>query len=357
MDLVAVTAMIAVCGSAAYMGAPPARAELADYYQFLDGGWRILNGQRPHLDFYSPYGVFLYAPAVVGLAISGPDVRGLGYGNALAAFAIGLWAYFICRPRLAPSASILAALSLTLLAVAPFPLGYDTSASSCAMIYNRQCYALLGILLIEAYSGKGAGAISRVPGALSSGIVCGILLFLKPSYFVMGLCLLAAAAVIRPRKRNEAVWIVCGLGLVTMAVLCYLRFDIGPLVSDYVTVAGARVEGLDPHELYRRVVASFPQFAGLMACALLAPLTWNSDLAARRGRFGWLRCLFFASVVSAAGLCLLFTNWQPSGLPLSALTAILLASEIRPARKNRELYSASLLALAAISHQRAADGR
>src|SRR5260370_32377023 len=49
-----------ICAAALYIGAPPAAQNAADFSQFWDGGWMVLNGQRPHSDFYSTYGVFTY---------------------------------------------------------------------------------------------------------------------------------------------------------------------------------------------------------------------------------------------------------------------------------------------------------
>src|ERR1039458_8203493 len=63
-------ALAATCGAAIYVGAPPAYRFPEDYGQFLDGAWRLLNGQRPHIDFYSPYGVFVYVPTAMGLALT-----------------------------------------------------------------------------------------------------------------------------------------------------------------------------------------------------------------------------------------------------------------------------------------------
>jgi hypothetical protein len=239
-------ALAAICGAAIYVGAPPAIRYPEDYGQFLDGAWRLLNGQRPHIDFYSPYGVFFYVPMAVGLALAN-DIRGMGYANALVALIVGVWTYRLARRRTTPSATILAALSLALLASAPYPLGEHFSSLGYAMIYNRQAYALLGILLIEAYQAVEDGPHRRgaeIVGGLSSGVVCGILLFLKPTYFLAALVLLATAFLLRPTRWPRFLALAAAFGAVSCAALWYLRFDVGAVRHDLAMVAGAR-----PHRL------------------------------------------------------------------------------------------------------------
>ena len=92
-------AILVICGMTIFIGAPPTMKYADDCSQFLDAGWRLLNGQKPHLDFYSPLGMFCYFPTVVGLMFS-HTARALGYSNAFIAIVIGAWAYGIARRRM-----------------------------------------------------------------------------------------------------------------------------------------------------------------------------------------------------------------------------------------------------------------
>src|ERR1039458_7597176 len=49
-------AMLGVCMIRAYIGLATMRIYSHDAFVFLDGGWRLLNGQIPHRDFYSDLG-------------------------------------------------------------------------------------------------------------------------------------------------------------------------------------------------------------------------------------------------------------------------------------------------------------
>jgi len=46
--------LLIICGLAAFVGAVPTRMSGQDNFFLLDNGWRIVCGQRPHLDFFSP---------------------------------------------------------------------------------------------------------------------------------------------------------------------------------------------------------------------------------------------------------------------------------------------------------------
>ena len=59
-----------------YIGAVRTHVYGHDIVHLLDGGWRILNGQRPHVDFLCPAGPVTYLAMAAGLTMSGCGLRG-----------------------------------------------------------------------------------------------------------------------------------------------------------------------------------------------------------------------------------------------------------------------------------------
>ena len=59
-----------ICGATAFIGAVPTRIYGHDDFFLLDNGWRIVCGQRPHLDFYSPWGPVMFLVVGLGLELS-----------------------------------------------------------------------------------------------------------------------------------------------------------------------------------------------------------------------------------------------------------------------------------------------
>src|SRR5258708_20645244 len=92
-----------ICGTTALIGAVPTRIYGHDIFFLLDNGWRVINGVRPHVDYYSPWGPVMFLVSALGLTISGHSVDGIGYGNALMALFVGSWAFFLANDRLAAS--------------------------------------------------------------------------------------------------------------------------------------------------------------------------------------------------------------------------------------------------------------
>ena len=91
-----------ICGAIAFTGAVPTRVYGHDIFTYLDNGWRVINGQRPHADYYSAFGPLLFLVNALGLTLSHDSVDGIGYGSAIYALAVGLWSA-LGAGRLAPA--------------------------------------------------------------------------------------------------------------------------------------------------------------------------------------------------------------------------------------------------------------
>ena len=63
--LLFVVCLLLICGTTAFIGIVPTWVFGHDNFFLLGNGWRIYSGQRPHLDFYSPWGPLTYL--IVGL--------------------------------------------------------------------------------------------------------------------------------------------------------------------------------------------------------------------------------------------------------------------------------------------------
>ena len=172
-----------MCGTAVFIGAVPTRVFGHDIFFLLDNGWRVINGQRPHIDYASPWGPVSFLIVGLGLTVSRYTADGIGYGNALFGLLIGLWSYRLGRDRLEPTPHILMSLYLVGLVLAPYPLGRLFIYSSHAMVYNRYGYALLGLVMLESFhtvEGRRREKEEWI-GGVSSGAAAALALFLKIS--------------------------------------------------------------------------------------------------------------------------------------------------------------------------------
>ncbi len=329
-----------LCAVRAYVGMIGSRGFSHDGFMLLDGAWRMLNGQRPHIDFYSHVGFLTYLPTAIGLRISHGTAWGLGYGQALVGLLLGVWTYLLGRKRLADVPLALMCVSVVLMAVAPFALGFSPLKPGPAMIYNRQGYALLALILVEAFS----DTRRRTPreqfwGGFSSGAIVAILFFLKITYFAAAGFLLVALLPCRPQMKQRWTGMVIGWVAVTFTCCAYFGFRLGPMEHDLVTIGGGKHIPWSWY-LIDAVIGS----AGVMA-ALAIGITL---LLAAQGEGRSARSVATLGLaVAAAGVALIFGNYEQSGFPMTVFLAIVAlnvaALKAAPTARSTEFFEASLL--------------
>lgn len=308
-DLCAIAVLAAISVATVATGAAHTRIYGHDIFIFLDAGWRVLNGQRPEIDFNPSMGALMSLLAAAGLKLAHDSVEGIGYMNALVSGMVGGWAYLLGRRRMAAIAAALAAAVVALIAAAPFPIGLPPNMLSHVMVYNRYRYALLGLILLECFQ---PGA-SSAAGGISSGVVSIALLFIKPSYCLVALGFLAVSLLLQRMDWRRVAGIVLGLLAAGLAMMAYLRFDFAALWNDLHLMSQARSSGLSP---WNFKWAFFDGASEFLPPALLAVLVATVSAT--------IRPLLITAVVWMGGGLLLATNAQPAGYPLNAVLALLL---------------------------------
>ncbi len=323
--------LLLICGGTAFVGAVPIRIYGIDSFFLLDNGWRIVCGQRPHLDFFSPWGPITFLVVGLGLVLSNASANGIGYGNAICGLIIGLWTFWLSRGRLDSAPRFILCLFLTLLVTAPYPLGYLPLLSSHAELYNRYGYALIGLALVECFQRKkeaerGAGEIL---GGISTGTIVAITLFLKASYFAVSLPLIAASFLFGRLNFKRSLGLAIGFSTVLFAMLAYLKFDIRTVVNAYWMAAGARSNALNLLVLTYQLISQLP---ALMVAIIIPILEKRREKSAG----SWLdnhQWLIWTLLVSAMDSLLMLSSAQRYAMPLLGVFAILIASQLTAERQ------------------------
>ena len=319
-----------MCATAALMGAVPTHQYGHDIFTLLDNGWRVISGQRAHVDYASPWGPVMSLTAGLGLTLSGYSVDGIGYASALVGLLVG---YRLGRDRFESSPRILSSLFLAALVVAPYALGTFPWYSSHAMVYNRYGYALVGLVMLEAFQPAG-GEKRRAAewfGGISSGAALALALFLKASFFLVALAFLGASLLLRRPPRQRLLGLSVGFSLVALALLAYLRFDVLAMLRDLQMAAGARSESLSALGIISAAWYSAVQFLVVLLLGFAA--SWFLESAGPRWRRFQLPLV--AVLVIVADIGLLSTNAQYAGLPLVAVFALIVVNRVTT--RQREL--------------------
>lgn len=315
-------AVAGICLARAYIGLYGTQLYSHDAFPLLDGAWRILNGQRPHADFFTALGPLSYFPTVAGLILSGGRAGGFGFGQALVGFIAGLWTYLITRQRLSDVPAVLACLAGVLIATAPFSLDRYPFVMTPDTTYNRYGYALVSIILIELFSkrkdGSGRGEFM---GGVSTGAILVLLLFLKVSFFggaaLAVLCLLWC----RAQTRSRFWGLAAGFFAVSLLFLIYLRFDLAPMARDLSIAALAK--HVNPR--WYSVDKVFEHALALMVFAAAA-----SGLIAGARRRSARSMIIAAAVIVVLGVFFLFTSFEGAGFPLACILVILIIDRLNP---------------------------
>ena len=320
-----IISLLAICAATFALGVPRLRFDDQDVFICLDGAWRILNGQRPVLDFYAAKGPAWFMLHALGLALAGNNARSLGYVSTIVAVLIGTWSFCVLRRRMAPAPCFVACISLMLLAVSPFPLGELPTSTSFAMTFNRYGFALAGLVLLECFlpsSCKEDSLPKQFGGGFSSGLACAVMLFVKISFGLVGLVLAGASVVLRPRERVRWLGLIAGFATFVLPILAYLRFDIPAIVREYRLLAMARGRTLTISSVLFRTWQERFELAPVLLLTLLVVLF------AARGAGRRITLAAAGLLAAVGGMLLLMTNTQQTDLPLMAAVALLLVNEV-----------------------------
>jgi len=298
-----------------------------DTFIFLDGAWRVLSGQRPHVDFYTGLGFVSYWLFALGLLVGNGDPNGIGLVRAVIGVGLTLWAYWLLKGRMRLGPLLLCCATLLLLVVSPFPLGKGHTSRSLAMFYNRYGYALCGLVLLECFA-----ADERQPPegrktfgyGLSSGFALAVLAFVKITFFVVGAGFVAASLLSNGIRRARLAGLAVGFSAIAAIGLWYLRFDVSSFLGDLRFIAAARSAGFFLGPAVAGAATGAVGAAALMALSLCL-------LARERGGDRWrlVRWLLIPLLTIGAGAVLLVSNSQAFGYPLNGLAMALLLDDVR----------------------------
>jgi hypothetical protein len=235
---------------------------------------------------------------------------------------------------------------------------------TAGMFYNRWGYALLWLLLIETLSPRVSNRWVEFWGGLSTGVIIGLLLFLKVNYFASAVFLVGTLWICKAQSKERWVGIATGSAAIFLVFCAYLGFTLTPMWEDLTTVAQTKQLAIGPFLRETLSLNVFPFVAFiLVSLFLFRPAAFRLDeisvaLAGLSLSLGglflylthWphhailanvavLSLLVLVSTVGFrrdvlavnlgglcacfAGLCLLSTNWQFYQLPLNTVVTIL----------------------------------
>lgn len=309
----------------------------------LDGAWRILQGQIPHKDFYTPLGPVTYQLVALAIVLSGFHVRAIMIGFLIAGGVVGVIAWYIARRRMSPLGTLVFTLFVFTTIVAKEPLGFPQGVSGYGILYNRLAFGFTLVILAGAFLAPQRterSTADQIDFALFGALVT-LTALTKVSFLAPALVSIIAANL---DSETRQYWVrdrhlfsfVAGSALIGILYLFYLDFSVSSVIQDLSLAAKAHGLALDNLLL---VVAHFTWEAVEL---LLIALTCRKKHVAA-----------LVVIASFLGTCLaVATNTQYSGSPLTGAAAIVLwelsYAQLPKERERRKLSDVAALVAAGL---------
>jgi hypothetical protein len=315
------------------IGIPPITALPTDISILLESGWRIINGQTPHLDYYSPLGLFTSLPIAFGMKISSPSASSIAYGNALLLVIFTPWAWLIARDRLSALNAFLFALFMALLLVAPRPLGSPMREVSYAMLYNRQAFVFLSMLLIEIFitprTPERSPAKSQFIGGVSSGILLALIFYCKVNYFAIAIVAILLHLILFRLNKAWLIGFICGLLSILIIASIVLNFNMFDYLADISLAAKSQDKIQKLHNLKGVFIDNFYWLYLIFTLIIINSLKQNNNSHESSSLWHQTRPQIIATFVALAGILICGTNSQTTDIPLFFLAGLILLEHLR----------------------------
>jgi len=168
-----------------------------DLFIPMEAAWRALQGQWPHTDFYSPLGLTYFALHGLAAKLWGLDGQVVSRANFIALPIVLLPALVFAARRLNAWSTVLLIVFLTTVVMSPIPLDGPERFIAYLANYNALGGALCASLTLWALGTVSQPSAGRdaIDSVLAGGMLL-LLLFLKITFFVLALVIVATGCVV-----------------------------------------------------------------------------------------------------------------------------------------------------------------
>ena len=211
----------------------------------IDGSYRVLNGQIPHLDFSTPIGPIIFIVGSFGMSIGSASLLGLNLGFIVFSIFLLIFSVLALRKSLSPNLLTSFAVFLSTLLFTPRMLSARTLDYGYTGIYNLYGYATFFIAVMITFGDLQSNhrrSIAIFMKGFWIGALIVVLLFLK-NIFGFGLMFMACIYFsLLTNRKPFVVGVFLGLLLLGMIFVGYFHADLIPVFRDQYFVMESRLE-------------------------------------------------------------------------------------------------------------------
>lgn len=294
-----------------------------DTITFLDMGWRVQQGQVPHVDYHSPLGILFHLGIGAAMSLCGISVTALE-GLVIFMFLLfSLWSFWISSERMTPLCALIATFTVGLISAGTYDPGCPVQATTYAGLYNRCCFAMTLIILIEQFFPPRRLRASETAAGFSTGLLLAALFFTKLTFFGVAAGSIILRTILEAQAKKWWAGFAAGIFAVALPLLTMLRFNIVAFIDD-CTIFG-RVQGthlLAGSEALRSKLLPVLWQPGIILalCIIMPGLEWQWKKRSHSKSRICLASLYF--ILGAAMLHL--TNYGPGDMLLISVVPLFL---------------------------------
>jgi hypothetical protein len=214
-------AILALAGLFALALVLPGQAVVGRYVNdlliFLDGAYRVNQGQVPNVDFSTALGPLnFYLPALAA-RITGTLGTAMPVAMAMVLVVLAPAIAHVISSRLRPVLGLPFAAFLLLIVAVPMNLGEAITDLSYGMFYNRIGWAALAGLILMHLRPTVARRHQGVLDALAATVLAAVMLYTKASYGLVAIAFLVLM-LLDSKQRRWALAALCALAAIALAV-------------------------------------------------------------------------------------------------------------------------------------------
>lgn len=285
-----------------------------DSVVYYDGAHRLASGQRQHIDFHTPMGIFCNLLPYWGLKIAGGYAGSMEWASLVAgAFLMGI-GVIVTASRLSVAPAIPAIIFLALLTVVPLGVESSPEKITTAMFYNRFGWTAITLVFLYFLEPREKSKTMLVLDWICLAALLFFLLYLKITYFLVSAAFLGFLCITSRYNRQVALPALALVAIGTGAMELIYGLN-GPYLQDLrMTI---RASGANRGSALPKLFLNIKEF---ILVALAITLTWD------RKNPNWLY-LIYVGFVTAAGLAIIDQNTHPHGV-VCALAVLLVSHEL-----------------------------
>lgn len=312
--VIAILATTLICCALLILpGATASSKYFNDLLIFLDGGYRVVEGQVPNRDFHTALGPLTFYIPAFGFWITGNLGLAMPVGIATVVLVMAPIMIHVLRTRVRPLIAVPWAICLILLTVAPVNTGEAVINISFAMFYNRIGWALLGLLLMMHLQPLRPAKHQRAFDTSAAAALTLLLFYTKATYGLVALGFLLLL-LLQPSQRR---WAGTAIGVVVLSGGLIELLWGGTLMHVQDLQVAAHVSGVMPMRAYYMSLLDTSGEYIMVAC-LAGLALWQR---------GCIPDVLFYGFCACSGYALLLQNFQVQGI-ITLLAGGVVAAEI-----------------------------